>query len=551
VSHKGKIAAAIAAVIVVAIAALPFFINVNSFRPVLEKQLTTALNRPVTLGKLSLSLFSGSVVAHNLTIADDPKFGTSPFLTASALRFGVEMRPLLFERKILIRSLEIDSPQIHLVYAAGGVWNFSTIGQAAASHIPDSLKEPSIPNLTIDSFLIKAGHATVEGMPAVGKPLVYDQVDVSVQGFSFAKQFPFALSANLPGEATLALNGKAGPVDTVNAARTSFDAQLVLRHFDPVTVGVLDKSAGITVLADVDARAVSNGTTVSSNGTVHAGHLQLRPNSVPTPKPVDISYNVIHNLSDNTGHLQDATFQTGKLAAHLNGDYTLQPSTVELNLKLAGQNLPIDELQGLIPAVGVKLPNNSVLQGGTLTTNLNIVGPVQDPVITGPAQLNNTRLVGFNMSAQLTGIASMAMGNTGNITNIQTLRLNLKVTKAGVVASNVYAALPTLGEAVGSGTVSPAGALNFKLSMKMDTSRGISGKAVGLMAKLNGTADKTAAQSAATGVPVAITGTSGNPIITPDVKGMMKSNASSILSKQKDNSKKVIGKIGGLFGKKS
>ena len=124
------------------------------------------------------------------------------------------------------------------------------------------------------------------------------------------------------------MTGKAGPINPHDAAKTTFDAQLALHHFDPVAAGFLDKSAGLSVLADIDAHAVSNGSVVNSNGTVHAQHLQLRPDAVPAPKPIDITYNVMHNLSDNTGQLQDATFQTGKLAAHLNGTYNMKPGSM-------------------------------------------------------------------------------------------------------------------------------------------------------------------------------------------------------------------------------
>jgi AsmA protein len=480
-NHKGKIAGAIVGVAIATIAALPLFVNVNTFRPMLQEQLTTALGRQVTLGSLSLSVFSGSVVAHDLKIADDPAYSSSPFLSASALRLGVEMRPLIFERRLLVRSLEVDAPQIHLVHAANGPWNFSTIGQTAASRIPDPRRESMISNLTVDTFRIQEGHISVEDLPAQGAAVVYDQVEVNVRGFSFAKQFPFALSASLPAQGTLTLTGKAGPIDAHDTAKTTFEAQMTMHHFDPVAAGFLDKSAGVSVLADVEAHAMSDGATASSNGTIHTQHLRLRPDAVPAPKSIDVTYNVAHNLSDNAGQLQDATFQTGKLAAHLSGSYSLSSGAVQLNMKLAGQSIPIDELQAMIPAVGVKLPNGSVLQGGALSTSLAITGPLQDLVISGPVELSNTRMSGFNVSSQLKGIAGLAVGDTGDVTNIKTLRLRLQVTKAGVNVSNIYASLPAMGEALGSGTVSPAGALNFKLGMKIDTSRGVGGKAVGLL----------------------------------------------------------------------
>ena len=69
--HWQKIAAAVVGVGIVAVAAVPLFVNVNTFRPLLERQLTAALGRKVTMGKLSLSVLSSDVVARDLSIADD------------------------------------------------------------------------------------------------------------------------------------------------------------------------------------------------------------------------------------------------------------------------------------------------------------------------------------------------------------------------------------------------------------------------------------------------------------------------------------------------
>jgi len=553
-THKAKIAAAIAGAIVVVVAAVPLFVNVNTFKPLIEDQLTTAMGRQTKLGDLSLSIFSGTLVARDLQIADDPQFSKQPFVTATAFRIGVQMMPLIFHRQILVNSLEIDTPQIHLVHAASGAWNFSTIGANAANRTAEQKQQSIMPDLTVDSFRLKNGHATVETLPASGAPRVYDQVDLKVQNFSFAKQFPFTLSAALPAQGTLTMTGKAGPIDAHDAANTSFDTQLALHHLDPVAAGFLDKSAGLSVLADIDAHAVSNGTSVSSNGTVHTQHLQLRPDAVPASKPIDLTYSVVHNLSNNSGQLQDASFQTGKIAAHLNGTYSMKPGgAVLLNLKLTGQNLPIDELQSLLPAVGVKLPNGSVLQGGTLTTSLNITGPLNALVISGPVELGNTRLAGFSLGSQLKGIAGAAIGDTGNMTDIQTLRLQLQVAQDGVRANNIYTLLPALGEASGNGIVSAAGALNFKLMMKLNTSRGIGGQAMGLLSMVNGAAGKTASQAAANGIPVSITGTSSHPIITPDVNGLLKNNAASLLGTQKgtqNNGQQLVNSLSGLFGGK-
>jgi AsmA protein len=536
--RKGKIVAAVVGAVIVAIAAIPLFVNVNTFKPLIEEQLTNALGRKATVGKLSLSPFSGSVTADDLTIADDPQYSSQPFIAAKELRLGVRMRPLIFDHKIVVTNLAIEQPQIHLVHAASGAWNFSTIGQNAAKRTEQQKQQSIVPDFTMDDFKIEDGHAVVENLPASGAPMVYDKVNMTVDGFSFTKMSPFKVSANLPGEGAVEVTGKSGPVNLQDAAKTPFNAQVTLRHLDPVAAGFLEKSSGLSVLADVDAHAVSNSTTLTSNGTVHTQHLKLRPDAVPASKPIDLTYSVVHNLSDNTGQVQDAAFQTGRVTAHTNGTYSMKPGgAVTVNLKLAGQGIPIDDLQTLLPAAGVKLPHGSVLQGGTLTTNLNIVGPLNALVITGPVELSNTRLAGFNPSSQLKGIVAAATGDTGNVTNIQALRVQLQVAKNGITANDIFLSMPAIGDAVGDGTVSPSGTLNFKLKMKVDTSRGVGGKAVGLLSMVNGTAGKTAGQAAATGLPVTITGTSSNPIITPDVSGMMKANG-----------KQLTNSLTGLFG---
>src|SRR2546430_15385506 len=75
-----KVIGIVVGVLLVAAIALPFVVNVNSFRPQIESRLSEALGRPVTVGNLSLSLLSGGVGADQLSIADDPKFGNSPFI---------------------------------------------------------------------------------------------------------------------------------------------------------------------------------------------------------------------------------------------------------------------------------------------------------------------------------------------------------------------------------------------------------------------------------------------------------------------------------------
>src|SRR5258708_40316311 len=107
--------AIILAILVVLALALPFLIDVNTFRPRIESELTTALGRNVTVGNLSLSLWSGSLAADNIAIADDPSFSSSPFIKAQTLNVGVEILPLVLSKTLHITELTLSQPQVNLL----------------------------------------------------------------------------------------------------------------------------------------------------------------------------------------------------------------------------------------------------------------------------------------------------------------------------------------------------------------------------------------------------------------------------------------------------
>ena len=113
------------------ILALPLFINANQFKPTLQTQLGSALGRSVGVGDISLSIISGGVTVSDVSIGDDPAFSKSPFLTAKAVSVGVEMLPLIFSKKLEVRSLTVKDPEVNLIHAANGTWNYSSLGGSA------------------------------------------------------------------------------------------------------------------------------------------------------------------------------------------------------------------------------------------------------------------------------------------------------------------------------------------------------------------------------------------------------------------------------------
>src|SRR5215831_11773062 len=99
-----KIVGIVVVVLILIVIALPFLINVNTFRPKLEGDLSTAY---------------------------DPAFSKAPFVLAKSLKVGVELLPLILSKQIHVTHLTLEQPEMVLLKSSAGKWNFSSLGKNA------------------------------------------------------------------------------------------------------------------------------------------------------------------------------------------------------------------------------------------------------------------------------------------------------------------------------------------------------------------------------------------------------------------------------------
>ena len=720
----------ILALILVAVLSIPLFLNADSFRTRIEATLSTSLGRKVTLGKLDLSVLSGSLLAQNATVADDPAFSTQPFLQAALVKINIELLPLIFSRQLHITGFAIDTPRITLLRAANGTWNYSSIGSSAKKPATDKEATTMIPNLTVGHVTITKGQLTVGTEPTPGAPATprrtYDQLNLDAKNFSFDKSFPFTASAHLPGDGTVSLKGTAGPINQRDASLTPFTAHLELKHLDPLAAGFVDATAGITGvinaidvqatwngqqlhvtnllidtpkltlvrsntptaatpppapdsnnmlstltadhlqikngaitlttpgqatpavyqqlnaevtnfspttgspiklsaqipgggsltaegnagplnqqnaaatplnahatlthidlaasgviapdagisgLASVDIKAISDGQTLNANAAAHVEGLRLAKNGSPSPKPVDLDLALSQNMQALTGQIQRAVITIGRAAINITGTYQTSGPTTALNLQVDSKGASIDELQEFLPALGVHLPTGSRLQGGTLTTSLNVTGSSASPIITGPIRLDNTNLAGFDLGSKLSAVTALTGAKTGSVTAIRSLSTNVRVANGDVRTDNLSLVVPALGTATGAGTVAASGALNYHVILKLtglvgggsgSTSQaagigGIAGQLMGMIPS-GGAASSIGGIAGAAlrnGIPVAIGGTTTNPTFAPNLSGAMSSGAKGLTnsnnstnpSKSKPTTDPLTNALGGLLNR--
>ena len=526
-----KIAGIVVAAAVVILLALPLFINVNSFRPKIESELTNALGRPVTLGDLSLSLFSGTVGVENVSIADDPAFSKSPFITAKSLEVGVELMPLIFSKQLNVTGIVLDEPQITMLKASNGTWNFSSLGGASKSNAVEPGKSGAPQNLSIAKLEIKDGKLAVGKANSTAKPQVYDKLNAEVKDFSLTSQFPFELTVNLPGGGNASLTGKAGPINPQNSAKTPFDASMKVKNLDLAASGFIDPASGIGGSADLEGTLNSNGSQAKAVGAVTCEKLKLSPKGSPAPKAVTIKYAIDDDLDRQAGTITQGDIGFGKAVAHLTGGFQTQGETQLMNLKLSASDMSVDELESMLPALGVVLPSGSKLNGGTLSADLAITGPLDKLVISGPVRMSNTKLAGFDMGAKLGALSAFSGKAPSNPdTTIQNASLNARIAPEMTRADAINVTIPSLGVVTGAGTISPNGALDFQMIADLQTGRS------------EARSERTGRGGDRGGVPFKIQGTTSNPSFAPDVGGMAASAAKGAIQQS------VSGVTGGKTG---
>ena len=176
-----------------------------------------------------------------------------------------------------------------------------------------------------------------------------------------------------------------------------------------------------------------------------------------------------------------------------------------MNLKLSAPDMSVDELEAMLPALGVVLPSGSKLNGGTLAADLAISGPLDNLVIAGPVRLSNTKSTGFDMGSKLGALSAFSGKAPSNPdTTIQNASLNAHVASDLTRADAINVTIPSLGVLTGAGTISPNGALDFNMMADLQTNRSEA------RAERTGRGDRG-------GVSFKIQGTTANPTFTPDV----------------------------------
>jgi len=411
-----KLAIAIAiilAIVVIVALILPSVIDVNSYHDRIQAELQNKLGRPVTLGKLHLSILPLYFGAENPVIGEDPNFRTGrPFAEANEVDVSVAFWPLL-QKDIQVSSLELKQPKIELVRNAQGVWNYSTLGHNPSQQIIQAPRAPqpaptqpgpssgnnSNQALSLQDLKITDGQIGLTDYQKRQPRAVYDHIDFRLLGYAPDHPFDFSAAAHLPGKGAqlIKLEGTAGPINNAQTANTPFDGSL---SFSEVSLAGLQKFLNSASLENTDAVISGKANLRSQAGKFDSdGSLKLdqpRVHGHDLGYPISADYKVSDDLNADKINIEKGNLKLGSTPVDITGMMDTRPTPSQINLKINAANVSIAEIAQLAADFGTAFsPGMNI--AGQLTADLHAQGPTNQPAMNGSLQARNLEISGKDL----------------------------------------------------------------------------------------------------------------------------------------------------------
>jgi uncharacterized protein involved in outer membrane biogenesis len=394
---------------VAAVALLPYFLDVNSYRGRIQAELEQRLHRPVTLGPMELKVLPLAFRVENVAIAEDPAFGPRKnFAETDELYVTAALWPLL-HGELQIHSLELNRPRIELVRSADGVWNYASLGRApsaapasapAAPSAPASPTQPAPASaFSLAELKITDGQVAITDLQKGALRMVYDHIDLTLGDYAPGKAFSIDAATHLagPGAQTIRLEGRGGPLADQGLLATPFDGTL---EFDEVSLAGLQQLLGSQALASSEGVLSGKAAIQNSAGKlVSKGELKLerpRIRGIETGFPIALDYDFNQDAATQVLHLEHAKLTLGQTPISVKGTIEAQPTPALLDLTLSTPRVSIEEAARLASAFGVVF-NPSAKIAGNLEAQLNVRGAASRPTYDGSIAADSLVITGKDL----------------------------------------------------------------------------------------------------------------------------------------------------------
>lgn len=336
--------------------------DINKYLPQITQQVSQTIGRQVTIDKavLNLSINQGIVVdVMGIALAEDPQFSKESFVSIQHVHCGVSLLPFFTKQQIAVNSIEIKSPEVHIIRNASGVSNYESIieatkpkepapSQGSSSGAPGQTNAPvALPKLLVNSFQIldaKIVYVDQAAQPPVNLSL--EKVDAKVIGFSLTDPFKIQLDAAIFAQAQNIHIDGTGRIDPnlqqarLDDVRFSTDLSLLnieKMHKDIAGLSALGLKSGLsgTIEAVISQMVVgSKGLLVLSlDGKLSGGRIALKMLASPIE-----ALTAKLDVTESRIKMSDFSFNlgSGQISGSVNVNDYLTLQSFETNTAISG-----------------------------------------------------------------------------------------------------------------------------------------------------------------------------------------------------------------------
>ncbi len=407
--------AIVVVVVVAALAIIPHFLDLNSYRTQIQAKLQAALGRPVDFKDINASFLPPSVKVSNVSIGEDPRFGPGPFATIQQLDVSVKLLPLL-SKDVEIQSLTLERPQIQVVRNKQGEWNYASLGKTQAPSQPGQpqanpqtppAQQPSQPAPSKGESQFSLSHLTINNGKVgyldqqANTHGVYDNIDATLNDFAPGKTFDLNAAVRVGGKSDqrIEVSGNAGPIpDGNNAAFMPFDGTITLTNVPIAELQAVAQSSalqGVNGIASGKLAAKNEKGLIATNGTLKLDQANVRGVNIGYPITLDLKAN--DDTNSGTVQIENGTLKLGTTPVSITGSMNTKATPSQVNMNLAASNVSIAEVVRLASSFGVGLAPGTTA-AGQLTANIHAAGAVDRPALNGNLTGTNLQLTSGQMS---------------------------------------------------------------------------------------------------------------------------------------------------------
>ncbi|MGW8185952.1 MAG: AsmA family protein, partial [Desulfobacterales bacterium] len=199
---------------------LPFFVDAEKYKPLLENKVTEMTGRPFSVGgDVNLSFFPFVGISFSdLHLGNPPGFEATDFISIKSFEVRVKLLPLL-SRDVQVKRFVVKEPKIVLIKSKQGRGNWEFTAKNTGNPTPGTNQKPTsdktieglpIRSLAVGDFSVTKGTITwIDN--ASGTRAIIDQLDLVLADLSFDRPIGLTMSARMDDK-PVAVTGTVGPI---------------------------------------------------------------------------------------------------------------------------------------------------------------------------------------------------------------------------------------------------------------------------------------------------------------------------------------------------